>query len=60
MEPLYTVEEVAEKLKIAPFSVRELLRKRKLNGFKIGKEWRVEESQLEAFIYDLTRHYREK
>ena len=50
MENVLTVEEVAESLKITPVVVRELLRQGKLRGSKIGKNWRVKESDLEAYF----------
>lgn len=50
MEPIYTVEEVAEQMKVTPYTVREWIKAKKLTAAKIGKLWRVRESDLEAFI----------
>ena len=50
MEPIYTVEEVAERLKITPFAVRTLLRDGSIKGFKLGKFWRIKDSELEKFV----------
>jgi excisionase family DNA binding protein len=50
MENLLTVEETAEKLKKHPENVREFLRDGQLAGVKLGRSWRVRESDLTAFI----------
>lgn len=50
MENLYTVEETAEKLKIHPETVRGWIRERRLSAVKVGREWRVRESDLVAFV----------
>lgn len=55
METIYSVEEVAAMLKLQPFTVRKMFREKKISGFKIGKAWRITESQLEAQIMGLAR-----
>ena len=47
---IYTVEEVADLLKIKPETVRIMLRDNELNGFKAGKAWRVTEDDLKKCI----------
>ena len=47
---IYTVEEVADLLKIKPTTVRAMLRDSELNGFKAGKAWRVTEDDLKKYI----------
>jgi len=47
---IYTVVEAARILKLKPLTVAEYIREGKLKGFKIGKEWRLEESDLKEFI----------
>ena len=47
---IYTVEEVADLLKIKPETVRIMLRDNELNGFKAGKAWRVTEYDLKKYI----------
>ena len=47
---IYTVEEVADLLKIKPETVRIMLRDNELNGFKAGKAWRVTEDDLKKYI----------
>lgn len=46
METLLTVEQAAQRLQLAPFTVREHLKKGKLRGIKRGRVWRVPESAL--------------
>ena len=50
MEKLYTVEEVASILNVHQNTIRNWLKSGSMNGIKMGKYWRVEESQLQAFI----------
>ena len=47
---IYTVEEVADLLKIKPETVRVMLRDNELNGFKAGKAWRMTEDDLKKYI----------
>lgn len=49
---LYTVEEVAAYLRVAPNSVYRWCRSGKLGGNKIGKEWRISQTALDAFLSD--------
>lgn len=47
MELLLTVEQAAERLQLAPFTVRKHLREGRLRGIKRGaKAWRIPESAL--------------
>ena len=47
---VYTVEEVANLLKLKPETIRVMLRDKELNGFKAGKAWRVTEEDLKKYI----------
>lgn len=47
---LYTVEEVASYLRVAPNTVYRWCRGGKLSGSKIGKEWRISQGALDAFL----------
>ncbi len=51
-EELYTPEEVAQRLKVTPYTVRRLLREGKLQGVKPGgvQRWRITKSALEAYL----------
>jgi len=50
LEPLLTVSDVAEILKVSPSCVRELARKGELRGIKIISDWRFERSAVEELI----------
>jgi excisionase family DNA binding protein len=47
---LLTPSNVAKRLQMNERTVTQWLRQGHLRGFKIGKEWRVSEIDLEAFI----------
>ena len=49
-ERLYSVEEAAEALGISPLTLGNWLRAGKIIGTKIGRKWRITESDLQAFI----------
>lgn len=48
----FTVKEVAAKLKISIRTVRELIKSDKLPASRIGKEYRIRQSDLEKFLED--------
>ncbi len=50
MPEILTLEETAKMLRMNPVTVRGYLRDGKLRGRKIGKAWRVLESDVIAFI----------
>lgn len=47
---LFTVKEVADVLKLEPEIIRRYIQSKKLNAYKVGKEWRVKEKDLVEFI----------
>lgn len=49
-QPLMTVHEVAEHLKVKEATVRTWIRDRQLRAIKFGKDWRVAVDDLEAFL----------
>ena len=51
IEQHYTVDQISEKLAVTPRVVRELLKSGRLKGKKIGRSWRVAESDLKNFIF---------
>jgi excisionase family DNA binding protein len=61
IEKLYTPEEAAKLLGIAPRTIRNYLRNGVIKGIKTGMMWRVPESDLQAYIDRLKeerdRHY---
>ncbi len=49
-KPLLTVKEVAEALRVTPHTVRQWCRQGKIRAFKLGKEYKIIRSDLEALI----------
>jgi excisionase family DNA binding protein len=53
-DTLLTPEEVAERLSISVYTVKDWLRAGKIRGVKVSPRlWRVRESDLQAFIESL-------
>lgn len=52
MDELLTVDEVADILRLTPFSVRRLLKAGKLKGVKPGGtgQWRIRRADLKAYL----------
>lgn len=50
MDKFYTVDEVAENLKVPIETVRVWLRKGTLKGVRLGRYWRIKETNLQEFI----------
>jgi excisionase family DNA binding protein len=50
MENLYTVRTAAEKMQLHPESVRRIIRSGELRAVKMGKSWRLRESDLTNYI----------
>ncbi len=48
-EPSYTVEEVAQLLRISKLTVYDLVKKGRLPAYRVGKQMRVDASDLEAY-----------
>ena len=51
-DKLLTPPQVAERLQVNERTVTQWLRKGHLRGFKIGKEWRIAQKDLVAFLED--------
>jgi excisionase family DNA binding protein len=45
----YTVDEVAQALKLHPYTIRRLSREGKIPAFKFGGQWRFRKSEIEAW-----------
>ncbi len=45
-----TINQVSTKLGVNPETVRRWLTKKQLNGFKVGKQWRIRRHDLSEFI----------
>ena len=49
-ERFIKVEDIAKELDVEPETVREWIRAKKLPAYKIGREYRIERSDYEAFL----------
>jgi excisionase family DNA binding protein len=57
-EELLTVEEVAARLKLSPYTIREWLKAGRMRGLRIGSRragWRVPTSELERLLAEARR-----
>lgn len=50
VEKIYTTEQVAQLLQIHPLTVLKYIRNKKLGGIKLGRIYRIRESDLEKFL----------
>jgi len=50
VERLYTVDELSKALGVSPLTIGRWLRAKKLIGTKLGKQWRITETDLQDFI----------
>lgn len=50
MKPLLTVHEVADLLKVRESTIRAWINDGQLRAIKFGREWRVAQKDLEAFL----------
>jgi len=49
---VFTVDEAAQYLKLSAYTVRKLLREKRLHGVKLpgGKSWRIRKDDLETYL----------
>lgn len=47
---LLTIREAADQLGLAPKTVRKLILSRQLRGIKLGREYRVDQDELDVFV----------
>ena len=45
----YTIDEVANALKLHPYTVRRLCREGKIPGFKFGGQWRFRKDEIDKW-----------
>lgn len=50
MEKVFTPEQTAELLHVATKTIKDWLRSGELPGIKVGRQWRVTESDLQKYI----------
>jgi len=46
----YTIEQLQKMLKLSDRTIFRLLKDGKITGFKVGREWRFQEADIEAYI----------
>ena len=51
---MLTVQEFSEKANITVTYARQLLREKKINGLKVGKEWRISKEDANKYLGILT------
>ena len=49
---LYSVKEVADILDMNPETIKRYIHREELRAYKIGREWRIKESDLKEFVFD--------
>ena len=59
-DTLYTTEEVAEKLKITPKTVREYIQRGELEAIDMGQGYRIYKRDLDAFLESRRRRRTER
>ncbi len=47
---IYTIEQLQQILKLSDRTIFRLLKEGKLSGFKLGREWRFQKSDINAYI----------
>ncbi len=52
-DPLWTVEDVADYLKLQPETIRSMARRGELPALKIGKVWRFQRRAIHAMLVNL-------
>ena len=52
----YTTDEVAQALKLHPYTVRRLCREGKVPAFKFGGQWRFDKSEIEEWRKNQARN----
>lgn len=57
---IMTAKEVAEYLKIHPFTVRKYAKEDKIPAFKIGTDWRFHKRYIDQWIRDKLAHRTKK
>ncbi len=49
-EELMTIEDVAKYLKLSVYTIRAMLREKRIPGFKLGKMWRFKKERIDQWI----------
>ena len=46
----FTTEELAKKLRVTTWTIYNLIKRGELNAFRVGAQWRIPASEVEAMI----------
>ena len=49
-EVIYTIKEVAAELRVSIWTVRRRLHAGELQGVRVGRQWRIKKSAIEAYL----------
>jgi excisionase family DNA binding protein len=52
IEQFFTTEQVAKLLQVHPFTILKFIKQGKLNGVKIGRMYRIKESDVQTFLQE--------
>jgi excisionase family DNA binding protein len=55
-DEMLTTKEVARRLKVTPQTVQRLIHRRELKASRVGRDWRIKPSALEAFLEATEKH----
>ena len=59
-EKFFTTEQVANILQVHPFTILKYIREGKLKGIKLGRVYRIQESDIETFLEECTTKVKSK
>lgn len=60
MDKLYTLQEVAEILKLSTKSIYRYIESQKLKASKVGGQWRISKKDLSLFIERTKNNFKQK
>ena len=56
----YTADELAEAVKLHPYTIRRLAREGKIPGFKFGGQWRFDAQEIESWLRNQNNFHKSK
>jgi excisionase family DNA binding protein len=60
IEKFLTTEQVANILQVHPFTILKFIKQKKLRGVKLGRVYRIKESDVHQFLDDSSTHKAEQ
>lgn len=51
-----TLQEVSSRLRVSDETIYRLLKKGVLAGYKVGLQWRIKQSELDRFMFDMSNN----